>query len=227
MPEVLPSYLAELLHASDSATSEMAWERFVTRVTPLILSVARTLGTRYDVGMDRYTFILDHLRRDDFRKLRTYTADDKCSFTTWLVVVCRRLCVDHHRQQFGRVRNGSDVVELRLRRSLAQSLFASKELEALQTPDEQSPERLAETSELHALLDSCLSRLAPRDRLLLKLKFEDDLNAGEIRRVLRYPTVFHVYRRVNRLLKDLRIALTLAAPTAPRKSEAVRPLNTL
>jgi RNA polymerase sigma factor (sigma-70 family) len=226
MPDTIPSYLAELLSAPDPTAAEHAWERFVARVTPLILSVTRARGTGYDEGMDCYAFVLDHLRRDDFKRLRTYTPDSKCQFTTWLVVVCRRLCVDHQRQLLGRVRAGTDVIKLQQRRSLTQSLFSSDEfIESLPAPEEEAPDRYVEERELSALVDACLNRLPAADKLLLKLKYEDSLGAAEIQRIMRLPTPFHVYRRINRVLESLRLALSFTKAEPVRQSEAARPLN--
>ena len=61
--------------------------------------------------------------------------------------------------------------------------------------------------ELHHVLEAAVARLAPADRVLLKLRFEDELPAREIAAVLRLPTVFHVYRRLNALLTELRVTL--------------------
>jgi hypothetical protein len=38
----------------------------------------------------------------------------------------------------------------------------------------------------------------------LKLRFENDFSAREIGRILRFPTPFHVYRRLTLLLAQLR-----------------------
>jgi DNA-directed RNA polymerase specialized sigma subunit len=43
--------------------------------------------------------------------------------------------------------------------------------------------------------------------LLLRLRFDDDLTAQEIAKLLQFPSPFHVYRRVNALLGVLRRAL--------------------
>ena len=46
-----------------------------------------------------------------------------------------------------------------------------------------------------------------RPRLLLKLRFEDELPAREIATLMHLPTVFHAYRRLNALLASLRRTL--------------------
>ena len=49
--------------------------------------------------------------------------------------------------------------------------------------------------------------LDPVDRLLVKLRYEDELAIPEIARVLELPSRFHVYRRLDRVLVQLRGAL--------------------
>jgi DNA-directed RNA polymerase specialized sigma24 family protein len=46
--------------------------------------------------MDGYAYVLEALRSDDYRRLRAYAADGRSKFSTWLVVVARRLCLDLH-----------------------------------------------------------------------------------------------------------------------------------
>lgn len=62
-------------------------------------------------------------------------------------------------------------------------------------------------AELRAGLEDALSALSARDRLLLRLRFEDDMTAQEIARLLQLPSPFHVYRRLNVVLASLRVAL--------------------
>jgi len=49
-----------------------------------------------------------------------------------------------------------------------------------------------------------LETLDPADRVLLKLRFEDDLPAREIATILQMPSAFHVYRRLASLYTSLR-----------------------
>ena len=56
----------------------------------------------------------------------------------------------------------------------------------------------------NSALDSVLGTLDPADRLLIKLRFEDDLSAREIALVLQMPSAFHVYRRLAVVYTSLR-----------------------
>jgi RNA polymerase sigma factor (sigma-70 family) len=205
MAAALPAELSSLLAASDTNAQDQAWAAFVAEHSRLLLNVARSVTSDHDAAMDGYTYILEQLREDGCRRLRAFVPDGRSRFTTWLVVVARRLCLDHRRQRYGRVRDDDPVGAMAARRRLL-DLVAEKD------PDEIAstrvdPEQSLQAAELHDVLEAALARLDPADRLLLKLRFEDELPAREIGAVLRLPTPFHVYRRLNALLPELRAAL--------------------
>ena len=59
-----------------------------------------------------------------------------------------------------------------------------------------------------------------RDRLLLALRYDDDRGAREIANLLRLPTAFHVYRRLNHLHDVLRRTLLASLGAKPRVAGA-------
>jgi RNA polymerase sigma factor (sigma-70 family) len=181
------------------------WAAFVAEHSRVLLNVARSVTSDHDAAMDSYAYILEQLRADDCRRLRAFVPDGRSRFTTWLVVVARRLCLDHRRQRYGRVRDDDPAAAMATRQRLLDFVtekdpdqIASNSLDAVQS---------LQVRELHDVLEAALARLDPTDRLLLKLRFEDELPAREIAAVLRLPTLFHVYRRLNTLLSELRVAL--------------------
>ena len=193
--------------SSVSAEREGAWDRFVASCTPLLLRVARATAYDHDAAMDAYAFVLGQLREDDFRRLRSYQATTSCSFETWLAVVTRRLCLDHYRSRYGRPRSDNPQAKEALceRRRLADLVAVAVEPElATASPD---PAAALEQSEILNALEAALSELEPRDKLLLRYRFDDDLPAREIARLMRLPSVFHVYRRVTALLSACRSTL--------------------
>ena len=102
MPRPLPEALSRLLEADLPEARDQAWEAFVAEYSRLIHSTARKSSTDYDTLMERYTFVLQHLREDDCKRLRGFDPSGRSKFTTWLVVVSSRLCVDYHRSKYGR-----------------------------------------------------------------------------------------------------------------------------
>lgn len=160
--------------------------------------------------MDAYAYVLEQLHRDDFRRLRGYVADGRTKFTTWLVVVARRVCLDHLRQRYGRPQesDSSDRDAQAARRRLVDLL--AEELDVSGVADATAagnPETQLRANELSQALAGALSGFEPRDRLLLKLRFEDGLAAREISHVMGFTTQFHVYRRLNAVLEQVRAAL--------------------
>ena len=77
MADAPPAVLTRLLAVSDPAAREASWSDFVSAYSKLILHVARSAGGDQDSAMDRYAYVLEQLRGEDFRRLRTYVADGR------------------------------------------------------------------------------------------------------------------------------------------------------
>ena len=203
----LPKEILPLLDGADPATLDRSWTRFTERYTPLILHAAGKTFRDRDGRMDAYAYVLEHLREDGFRRLKTFSRDGRSTFATWLVVVCQRLCLDLHRKRYGRARPTEDAraQDARLaRRRLADLVADELDPSHATTHAGQSPEQLAQRAELLGRLHTALSDLSPRERLLLRYRFEDETPVRTIARAMRYDSVFQVYRDLKRVLARLR-----------------------
>jgi RNA polymerase sigma factor (sigma-70 family) len=206
MDRVLPAALQDLLTARAPDVREAAWNGLIAEHSPLLLRVARSIGGGEDATMDRYTFILEKLRQENFRRLQAYSPKSNAKFTTWLVVVARRLCLDHYRERYGRPRgseragNGASGQ----RRQLEDLNGSTIDLAEVADPSAAHPLLTLQAGEEGTALQQAIEGLSAEDRLLLKLRFDDDLPAREIARLVHLPTAFHVYRRVNALCAALR-----------------------
>lgn len=201
----IPPSLEQLLQSGNTPSCEAAWAEFLQEYSRLILHVARSQGGSHDAAMDRYAHALEQLRRDDFRRLRGYAADGRGKFTTWLVLVVRRLCLDEARSRYGRARGGSAEAHA-ARRRLADLVAADVDTDLLPGSG-RTPEEEAGARELSGRLHDAIEELEPRDRLMLRLRFQDDVAVAEIARIFSFPNVFHVYRRLNRIFEQLRDSL--------------------
>ena len=155
--------------------------------------------------MDAYTHVLEALREDNHRRLRAYVPDGKTKFTTWLVVVTRRLALDQVRHRFGRSRSENDAMreEQATRRRLED--LVGGEIEPDQLPHASaSTDAGIRHAQLRTALQAAIAALEPGDRLLLTLRFGDERPIRDIARMLKLPTVFHVYRRLGAVLATLR-----------------------
>jgi RNA polymerase sigma factor (sigma-70 family) len=191
-----------LLQARPGPPRERAWAAFLHEYSRLILHVARSFGGSYDEAMDRYAHALELIRNNDFRRLRDYAADGRGKFTTWLVVVVRRACIDQDRHRYGRCRDGRSE-EHQQRRRLVDLVAAEVDLELLPGTGT-SPEHNARANDLLDHLDDAIERLEPADRLLLRLRFRDEVSVAEIARIGSFSSVFQVYRQLNGIFEQLR-----------------------
>lgn len=213
-----PQELQDLLQPPGPVERDEAWGRFVECFSRLLLHVCRSLFRDHDQAMDCYAYVLEELRKDDCRRLRKYVPEPGCKFTTWLVVVVRRLCLDFRRTIYPRPRKDDDrppVIDLvSSRMSLNTSIIVELDETLLADPG-LSPEQLARIRDRRARLQACLSRLAPAQRLLLTYRFVDELPGREIASLLQLPTTFHAFRAIEAVLKQLRQCLAGKGITDP------------
>jgi RNA polymerase sigma factor (sigma-70 family) len=204
----LSATLQKLL--SDDPPLESAWAAFAEEYSRLLLHVARSVCHNHDESMDAYACLLEKLSEDGCRRLRAYSVDPRSKFTTWLVVVARRICVDHQRARYGRLRNEESASErdrLGVRRSIVGMGGDADMIEGIADDSTNSAAADLEKEELVTALSSLRNGLAPADKLLLSLRFDDGVSAAEIASMLGYPSQFHVYRRLNALLAGMKAQL--------------------
>lgn len=204
--------LETLLSATDDHARALAWEAFLREHSGALLFAARSLGGDHDAVMDRYLFALDALRRDDYRRLRAWVNNGRGKFTTWLIVVVRRLCLDEYRHRYGRPQGttAASADRQRERRNLSDLIGSELDLIELAAPSADSPDAGAERAELHGALERAFATLDPSDRLILRLRFEDGLSVPEIARLLGAGSPFQLYRRIARTLAAVRAVLESA-----------------
>lgn len=205
MSATIPLDLAQLLETPDAEGQARAWDQLIAARTRLLLAVARSLGSSHDEMMDRYAFILEKLREDNYRRLRTYRPDRGATFDTWLSIASRRLCLDHHRSIFGR--HAGAAPDSQVRRALAASIAVELDIESVIDANAESAEAQSLRHERHVALMEAMDALPSADKMLLALRFRDELSAARIAGILGLPTPFHVYRQLARVFAELRRAL--------------------
>lgn len=206
----LPPELVELLSARDEPAQNRAWDAFLEAYSRLLLHTARSTAKDREAAMDAYAHVLDKLREDDFRRLRAYKEGGRAKFTTWLVVVARRLVLDYRRSQYGRDRGAeSEGSKERLdtRRRLADLISETADVDEIGDSGTGDPGRALRADQRRRALAEALGELEPQDQLLLNLRFVDDLPGREIADIMGLPSPFHAYRRLKAVLLSLRTGL--------------------
>ncbi|MDH4180108.1 MAG: RNA polymerase sigma factor [Armatimonadota bacterium] len=148
--------LAEAAAAGDAEAFDLLMKRYGDHVFRLAL---RMLGNREDAeDIQQEAFVRA------YRKLHTFRGDG--SFGNWIYAVTVRLCLS------------------RKRRSAAKRVEVRKPPGVLRDGDHDPQERLA-AAEAAARVQQTLDRLSAPDRLLILLKYVEDLSHEEIARILR------------------------------------------
>lgn len=201
--------LSHLRSATSARQRDDAWVEFLCRYSNTVLLTCRSVAHDYDGTMDAYVDVLGALHEDGCRRLLSYVPEPNRKFSSWLIVVTRRLAVDHFRQRYGRSR--SDDLDRRKEQESRRRL-ADLVAERID-PDQLVAEPVEGDAEIRRqqvtrALSRAIRQLEPRDRLLLALRFNDERPAREIAGMLSLPTVFHVYRRLDTVLTGLRLSLT-------------------
>lgn len=202
-----PSDVLGALDVVPDSGPEEVWDAFLASFGDLLVRTAAYAHRGSDASMDAYTFILEKLRQDDFRRLRAFSGGDREAFTRWLVVVARRLCSDLRRERYGRARPTTPEMDREARRRLVDEIWDPREPSELPAGQASNPEWELRHRERRMALESALEEIEPRDRLLLAFRFDDGLSARRISDLMDFPTPFHVYRHLNRVLALLRARL--------------------
>ena len=84
-------------------------------------------------------------------------------------------------------------------------ILSSNSADASLHPEEPGPgpEQTAELDQARALLEAALSRLEPRQRLLLRLRYQQDLTLEEVARLVQLPDLYRANREIQAALAAL------------------------
>jgi RNA polymerase sigma factor (sigma-70 family) len=155
------------------------WRVFVEKYSRFVYTVALRLLTdppqqREERAQQIYCLVFERLQRDDYRILREFQG--RCRFTTYLfrmVQTSRSSVLRHVRRERERI----DYVDFtdEMNRGL---LAAAAEEDPDRDAPALSPEKLQRT------VERLLSDLSPRERLLVRLRFQKGLKLRELAEVL-------------------------------------------
>ena len=95
--------VAKLLHKLSTQEAGAAWSEFLDCYAQLIMNTANQFEYHPDRIDECFLFVCEKLNDNGFRRLLNFNTRGTAKFRTWLTTVTFNLCVDWHRQEFGRV----------------------------------------------------------------------------------------------------------------------------
>ena len=248
----------------DTPDVAKAWTDFLDAYSPILMQVVRLTVRDEDAAADCFLFICEQLSHDQCRRLRAFRAGGAATFTTWLRVVARNLCLDWWRREYGRLRVFESVrrlparerevfalvFEQRMSTESAHATIAARDpsfgmadlelsqerIRAVLSPRQwwllqqrtnrrnaaarareeadktvetasdpaPDPEVLAQMSERSAALQRALGRLTASDRLLIRLRYEEELTLEAVARLTGLKDAQTAHRRLEAVLEKLR-----------------------
>jgi RNA polymerase sigma factor (sigma-70 family) len=268
-------HIREILRALSSDSPAQAWAAFLDTCSPVILQVVNLFENNADAVADGFLFVCEQLSKNRFHRLKQFREEGAASFTTWLRLVVRRLCIDWHRKEFGRSRifesigRLSDVdqavfrtvyedgmradgalpalrarfpqltqAELQESCERIQQSLSSRQLWLLSTrkpklssldwmlaDDRESqqdqvrdpapdPETVATNKQQQGSLNRALAGLTAGERLLIRLRYEQELTLEQVARVAGLPDPQTADRRLKQILDRLRKAIGKGQPAS-------------
>jgi RNA polymerase sigma factor (sigma-70 family) len=185
--------------SGDRTASELFVQRFsdlVYRSVQHALRVRDIPFSRADVEDLHNTVFLELFDRD-CRKLRQYEGRNGCSLASWIRLIAVRTVVNHLRKK------GVDGIVSRKQRVPLDDIpeLKSGEMGALGSMEKDERERLVREG---------IRRLSPRDRLFMKLHFDQGLPLPDVAATMQV-SVRNAYIIKHRAIQKLKTAVASAA----------------
>jgi RNA polymerase sigma-70 factor (ECF subfamily) len=186
--------ISRLIQELASQNPAEAWREFLQTYAPVLQQVVHLFETETDAAADCFVFVCEHLAAGQFQRLRRFRSGGPASFPTWLRAVARNLCIDWRRKIYGRPRSGAYP-----------DRPSMESIEEAGVSDPQpDPEVRAAGLEREAALRGLVARLPEQERLLIRLRFEQDLTLDQIAKLTGLKDAQTVDRRLRQALDSLR-----------------------
>ncbi|MDY6974451.1 MAG: sigma-70 family RNA polymerase sigma factor [Thermodesulfobacteriota bacterium] len=173
-----------------------ASEAFVRRFSPLVykyvqhtLIVSQVPFNEEDIA-DLHNTVFLQLFDRKCKKLRQYKGKNGCNIASWIRLVTARSVLNHIRQK------GSDVLTFRKNRIPIEVVSDLKS-------DDTEPGSCMEEDEQERLIRSGIRNLAARDRLFVRLHFENGLSLQEVADIM-HLSVQHIHVIKHRAIQRLK-----------------------
>jgi RNA polymerase sigma factor (sigma-70 family) len=175
---------------------KVAWVEFVDRYSHLVYKyinsvlAARGFYPARDNVNDLFQEIFLSLIKDNFKKLRSFKARNKCSFASWLRQVVINAAIDYTRR-------------LKPTVSLEEEIADDFSLKDILSDDSPSPSETMNQDEVSKQLKDCIGGLNLDDRYFLELHINRGLRLEELAEYLKLSRGAFDMRK-TRIIKKLR-----------------------
>jgi RNA polymerase sigma-70 factor (ECF subfamily) len=146
---------------------------------------------------DFHNTVFLRLFANDCKKLKQYRGENGCSLATWIRLITVRTVLDHLRKK------GVDSITRRDTHITLDEVYGLK-------GDEYDGLALLEKAEQEQLLREGMRNLPPRDRLFMKLHFDQGLSVAEVAAAMQV-SVENVYTIKHRAIQRLKTQVASAA----------------
>jgi RNA polymerase sigma factor (sigma-70 family) len=182
------------------AGNKKASENLVRRFSNLVyqsvqytLMVKHVSFNRHDLE-DLHNTVFLKLFEQDRRKLRQYQGKRGCSVATWIKTIAVRTVLDHLRKK------GVDAITFQKDRVPLEKL---PELKADWIEFGAEPEKM----EQNYLVQAGMKRLSPRERLFMKLHFDQGLSMAEVAEIMQL-SIGNIYTIKYRAIQKIKSHVT-------------------
>lgn len=175
----------ELIKAAQNGDEE-AWCGLVTRYSKVIWSATKrynlSFGDREDIVQEVFIRLIHHIN--------SYNPD-KASFTTWITVITKGICID----------------KLRQKKARREVLLPPEELERISSTNKQNAnENTNDTQEMINILRQTIEeKLKPNEKLVIRLFYMEKLSYSQIAEITGqdYNWVKNILHRTREYLRKV------------------------
>ena len=158
-------------------------------------------------GHECFVYVLDKLMEKDYARINAFKG--RSTFKTYLVSITVRLAIDFYHHRYGKTSKKANP-DQPVPKKTHLKIVPVEDQEYLSDDNEKRPDEIVIDSEvkdakkrLEEIAQSYLSQLSAEDRLLFKMKYEDNFKVSEIAQILKLDQK-KTYRKISSILTSFK-----------------------
>ena len=156
-------------------------------------------------GHECFVYVLDKLMEKDYSRINAFQG--RSTFKTYLVSITVRLAIDFYHHRHGKASKKANPEEPTPKKTHLKIISVEDQdnFSDEKRPDEIVIDREVKDAKkrLEEIAQSYLSGLSPEDRLLFKMKYEDNFKVSEIAQILKLDQK-KTYRKISTILSTFK-----------------------